>query len=60
MLFVPLAFAHHHVNGPGATVVLLGRSKPDTIQALAEWSLGNRAATVTMVPLSYLLSRSQL
>ncbi|WP_417245532.1 divergent polysaccharide deacetylase family protein [Celeribacter sp.] len=46
--------------GTGKTVVLLGRSKPDTIQALAEWSLGNRAATVTMVPLSYLLSRSQL
>ncbi|NIY80444.1 hypothetical protein HCZ23_13340 [Celeribacter sp. HF31] len=46
--------------GTGKTVILLGRSKPDTIQALAEWSLGNRAATVTMVPLSYLLSRSQL
>ncbi|WP_417263663.1 divergent polysaccharide deacetylase family protein [Celeribacter sp.] len=46
--------------GTGKTVILLGRSKPDTIQALAEWSLGNRAATVTMVPLSYLLSRSPL
>lgn len=46
--------------GTGKNVVLLGRSKPDTIQALAEWSLGNRAARVTMVPLSYLLSRSPL
>lgn len=44
----------------GKTVVLLGRSKPDTIQALAEWSLGNRAASVSIVPLSYLLSRSRL
>jgi Uncharacterized protein conserved in bacteria len=46
--------------GTGKTVVLLGRSRAETLQALAEWSLGNRAATVTMVPLSYLLSRSQL
>ncbi|MCA0044599.1 divergent polysaccharide deacetylase family protein [Celeribacter litoreus] len=44
--------------GSGKTVVLLGRSKPETIQALAEWSLGNRAASVTIVPLSYLLTRN--
>ncbi|MBU0642284.1 MAG: divergent polysaccharide deacetylase family protein [Alphaproteobacteria bacterium] len=37
-------------------IVLLGRSKPETIQALAEWSLGNRAAAVSIVPLSYLLT----
>lgn len=46
--------------GTGKTVVLLGRSRKETLQALAEWSLGNRAATVTMVPLSYLLSRTPL
>lgn len=46
--------------GTGKTVVLLGRSRAETLQALAEWSLGNRAATVTMVPLSYLLSRTPL
>ncbi|WP_159075173.1 divergent polysaccharide deacetylase family protein [Celeribacter baekdonensis] len=37
-------------------IVLLGRSKPETLQALAEWSLGNRAAAVSIVPLSYLLT----
>lgn len=37
-------------------IVLLGRAKPETIQALAEWSLGNRAAAVSIVPLSYLLT----
>lgn len=37
-------------------IVLLGRSRPETLQALAEWSLGNRAAAVSIVPLSYLLT----
>ena len=37
-------------------IVLLGRSTPQTIQALAEWALGNRAATVSLVPLSYQLT----
>ncbi|RPE71204.1 polysaccharide deacetylase 2 family uncharacterized protein YibQ [Pacificibacter maritimus] len=37
-------------------IVLVGRSKPDTLQALVEWSLGNRAATVEMVPVSFLLT----
>jgi polysaccharide deacetylase 2 family uncharacterized protein YibQ len=37
-------------------IILVGRSKPDTLQALVEWSLGNRSATVEMVPLSFLLT----
>lgn len=40
-------------------LVLLGRSTNETIQALAEWALGNRAATVSLVPLSHLLTARQ-
>lgn len=42
--------------GKDEHIVLVGRAKPDTIQALAEWALGNRAASVSLVPLSYLLT----
>ena len=42
--------------GIDSKIVLVGRSKPDTIQALAEWALGSRAAAVSIVPLSYLLT----
>lgn len=37
-------------------IVLVGRAKEDTVKALVEWSLGNRAATVELVPLSFLLT----
>lgn len=43
--------------GKGGDIVLVGRAKSDTIRALAEWALGNRAASVSLVPLSYLLTR---
>jgi polysaccharide deacetylase 2 family uncharacterized protein YibQ len=36
-------------------IVMLGRASTDTLQGLAEWSLGNRAATVELVPLSLIL-----
>ncbi|MFT6651255.1 MAG: polysaccharide deacetylase 2 family uncharacterized protein YibQ [Celeribacter sp.] len=37
-------------------IVLVGRAKEDTVAALVEWSLGNRAATVELVPVSFLLT----
>lgn len=37
-------------------IVLVGRAKSDTLKALVEWSLGNRAATVEIVPVSFLLT----
>jgi hypothetical protein len=37
-------------------IVLVGRAKADTIKAMVEWSLGNRAATVELVPVSFLLT----
>ena len=43
--------------GVEGKIVMLARAKPDTLQAMAEWSLGNRAKSVSIVPLSYLLSR---
>jgi hypothetical protein len=36
-------------------VIVVARARPDTIQALLEWSLGNRAQTVTLAPLSAVL-----
>lgn len=39
-------------------IVLVGRAKEDTIAALVEWSLGNRAATVELVPVSFLLTQT--
>ncbi|WP_417247760.1 divergent polysaccharide deacetylase family protein [Celeribacter sp.] len=42
--------------GKDGDIVLVGRAKSDTILALAEWALGNRAASVSLVPLSYLLT----
>lgn len=36
-------------------VIVLARARPDTLQALLEWSLGNRAQTVTLAPLSAVL-----
>lgn len=33
-------------------VILVGRTRSETLAALAEWSLGNRAASVTMAPIS--------
>ncbi len=35
-----------------AAVILVGRTRPETLAALTEWSLGNRAASVTMAPVS--------
>ena len=37
-------------------VILVGRTKAVTIEALAEWVLGNRAASVTLAPISAALS----
>ena len=42
--------------GIDGKIVLVGRSKPDTLAALAEWALSTRAASVTLVPLSVLLT----
>ena len=36
-------------------VIVVARARADTIQALLEWSLGNRAQTVTLAPLSAVL-----
>lgn len=36
-------------------VIVVARARPDTLQALLEWSLGNRAQTVTLAPLSAVL-----
>ncbi len=36
-------------------VVLVARNRPETIRALVEWSLGNRARTVTLAPISAVL-----
>ena len=34
------------------SVILIARDAPETIAALAEWALGNRAASVALVPVS--------
>ena len=36
-------------------VIVLARTRPETLQALLEWSLGNRAQTVTLAPISAVL-----
>lgn len=36
-------------------VIMLGRAQAETLQALIEWNLGNRAKTVAMAPVSALL-----
>ncbi len=36
-------------------VILLGHARPETLQALIEWSLGNRAKSVAMAPVSAVL-----
>ena len=33
-------------------VILIGRNRPETIAALTEWALGNRAASVALAPVS--------
>ena len=33
-------------------VILVGRTRPETLAALTEWALGNRAASVTIAPVS--------
>jgi len=37
-------------------VILVGRAEPATLEALAEWVLGNRAASVTLAPISAALT----
>ncbi|WP_164512325.1 divergent polysaccharide deacetylase family protein [Oceaniglobus ichthyenteri] len=37
-------------------VILVGRNQPETIAALAEWALGNRAASVALAPVSAALN----
>ncbi len=36
-------------------VIMFGHARPDTIRALIEWSLGNRARTVSLAPVSAVL-----
>ncbi len=36
-------------------VILFGRARPETVQALIEWSLGNRAKSVSVAPVSAVL-----
>jgi polysaccharide deacetylase 2 family uncharacterized protein YibQ len=43
-------------SGIDEDIVLVGRAKSDTLKALVEWSLGNRAASVEIVPVSFLLT----
>lgn len=38
--------------GQQTGVILLGHNRPETIAALLEWSLGNRASTVALAPVS--------
>jgi hypothetical protein len=38
-------------------VVMIGRLRPETLTALTEWALGTRAATITLAPVSAVLSR---
>ncbi len=45
------AFRAGQSNG----VVLVGHNRPDTVRALLEWSLGNRAQTVALAPVSAVL-----
>ena len=40
-------------------VILLGHARPDTIRALIEWSLGNRAKTVALAPISAVLLQNE-
>ncbi|MDA5094286.1 divergent polysaccharide deacetylase family protein [Aliiroseovarius sp. KMU-50] len=39
----------------GGGVIVYARARPETLQALIAWSLGNRAATVTLAPASAVL-----
>ncbi|MEE9389393.1 MAG: divergent polysaccharide deacetylase family protein [Paracoccaceae bacterium] len=40
-------------------VVLVGHNRPETIAALLEWVLGNRASTLSLAPLSAVLQAAQ-
>ena len=40
----------------GGEVILVGRAQPETITALTEWALGNRAASVTLAPVSAVIA----
>ncbi len=42
--------------GQEGRVILTAEARPETLTALAEWSLGTRAATVAFAPLSVVLS----
>ncbi|MBV1903287.1 MAG: divergent polysaccharide deacetylase family protein [Marinosulfonomonas sp.] len=41
--------------GQQGGVILVGRNRPETIKALLEWGLGNRANTVALAPISVVL-----
>ncbi|MBT2131289.1 divergent polysaccharide deacetylase family protein [Aliiroseovarius lamellibrachiae] len=45
------AFKARQMDG----VILFGRARPDTLQALIEWSLGSRAKSVSVAPVSAVL-----
>jgi polysaccharide deacetylase 2 family uncharacterized protein YibQ len=38
--------------GQQTGVILVGHARPETLAALLEWGLGNRAATVALAPVS--------
>ena len=41
--------------GQQVGVILVGHNRPETIKALLEWGLGNRANTVALAPVSAVL-----
>ena len=41
--------------GQQSGVILVGHNRADTISALQEWSLGNRAGTIALAPISVVL-----
>jgi len=44
--------------GQEGTVVVVGRTRPDTVTALFSWALGERSSAVSLAPLSAVLVRS--
>ncbi len=44
--------------GENGTVIVAGRTRPDTVTALFSWALGGRTGAVTLAPLSAVLLRN--
>ncbi len=43
--------------GQAGPVIMVGRLRPETLTAIAEWALGTRAATVQLAPVSAVLQK---